>query len=217
MKNGDSKFAGIYAAFRVPEMVVAPTQTIAVGASGTAVTSIAAFAGAGEKSFYETDKTKLGTWSDMSSVALTSAALITGNTAPYGKAIGACVKAGLSMANSNATPYKSCWSMVSTIMVGTDNKMTNVANRILLCSDQAANAQNDYTDAGNVTDAADKTAKFFKYDRDLILATLYQSNGDSNTSGETWCSGTWLRQPDVGTKETLLGQKGFGPKGKCTW
>jgi hypothetical protein len=34
-------------------------------------------------------------------------------------------------------------------------------------------------------------SKFFKYDKDLILATLYQSNGDSNTSGETWCSGPW--------------------------
>jgi len=105
---------------------------------------------------------------------------------------------------------------VGRALVSTTPKTYPVLNRIVLNVDTDTGAAITSCGESSAT-AALKTCKIFGFNKDLILASMYQSNGDTTTKGENWCSGTWLNQPDVGTKVTLKGQTGFGPRGKCTW
>jgi len=88
-----------------------------------------------------------------------------------------------------------------------------VNNRIILAYDNtnAAGLKCDH--------ASNKNCKISEADPDLILGSFYQSNGDDLTGGTTWCSGNWYNKLNASSSasNTWEGQKGFGPKGKCTW
>jgi len=53
---------------------------------------------------------------------------------------------------------------------------------------------------------------------DLVLASFYQSNG-AVSDGSTWCSGAFYNEvkTSVTAAAEVMGQAGFGPRGKCTW
>ena len=53
---------------------------------------------------------------------------------------------------------------------------------------------------------------------DLVMASFYQSNGKA-TDSTTWCSGVLYNEvkTSVTAAAEVMGQAGFGPRGKCTW
>lgn len=88
-----------------------------------------------------------------------------------------------------------------------------VENRIIL----GFNSGN--SSALNCDHASATNCKISEADPDLILGSFYQSNGTDLTGSTTWCSGVWYNKLNATSSASNKweGQKGFGPKGKCTW
>jgi len=164
------------------------------------------------RTFYETSSTASGVYFDASQAKTPGKE---GDVSTNGKfgLVYSVANLALLKAAAKADVVKASWGFSTFYYASSAAKYARVENRAIF--DNVGTTTFDHKDAD---DRGGKAVPMIKMNSDLILASFYQSNG-TKTDGTNWCSDSkFYTEVKGGASDgTFSAQKGFGPKGKCTW